>query len=162
MPPGVSLNNDWVMFVAVPIVVAQLSLHSSCAYRRWLMFSITIMRSVWLLWSSTRRRSMMMKDELSGSALQKKKKSLFVLLGWARVFVFSVRHVWQDAVWSNGPVWLLSTVGLYAAVESDVSAVWQRSLRMYQWHGTTTRYQCLHIWQHVEKSLWLKSFHPII
>lgn len=55
-------------------------------------------------------------------------------------FVFPVRHVWQDTVRPNGPVWLLSTVGLHAEVESALSAVRQRPLRIYQWHWATTRY----------------------
>lgn len=53
------------------------------------------------------------------------------------------RYVWQDTVRSNRPVWLFSTVGLHAAVESNISATWQRPIRLYQWDGATTRYLCL-------------------
>lgn len=37
-------------------------------------------------------------------------------------FLFPVRHVRQDADWSNRLVWLLGTVGLHTAVEGALSA----------------------------------------
>lgn len=100
----------------------------------------------------------MMNDVLSGKAAEKYTWHLCCVsqdwtksIVWALFkpnvlhFVFPVRHVWQDTVRPNGPVWLLSTVGLHAEVESALSAVWQRPFRIYQWHGATTRY-LLFVW----------------
>lgn len=54
--------------------------------------------------------------------------------------VFDIRHVWQDPFRSNGHVWFLCIVGLHAAVEGVVSAVWQGPFWDNHWHRAPPRY----------------------